>query len=225
MKTSAVVLAAGRGERFGGERNKVWTELSGSPLLQHTLHALSQGNLVEEVIVVARPGEESEVAELLQELATPAAVVPGGERRADSALAGIEAARGEFVLIHDGARPLVTVELLRRVLAAAVAHGAAVPVLPVVDTLRRVSNGYFLPEPVPRENLVRVQTPQGFRRSLVLAAYHHTLPNHLDLPDDAAAVLAFGHPVAVVPGDPRNVKVTHLEDLALVSRLLGSLPK
>lgn len=220
MGASVIVLAAGRGERFGKEKNKVWAELAGRPLLHYGVQAFACSGLVEELTIVARPGEEGDAAELVRGFSLPTAIVPGGERRQDSALAGIEAARGDYVLIHDGARPLVSVDLIRRVLAAAVAHGAAVPVVPVADTLRRVKANLLDPEPIPREGLVHIQTPQGFRRSLILAAYHEALGRGLELPDDAAAVLAFGHPVHAVPGDHRNVKVTHPGDLALVARLL-----
>ncbi len=221
MKTTGVVLAAGRSERFAGPKTKVWAELFGAPVLQHCLTSFRDSRLIDELIVVARPGDEADVAELLRDMPVPAAVVPGGERRAESALAGIEAARGEYVLIHDAARPLASVDLIRRVLAAAIAHGAAVPVVPVVDTLRRVKENWLVPEPIPREGLVHIQTPQGFRRSLVRAAYRQALAQGVELPDDAAAVLAFGHPVAAVPGDPKNVKITYWEDLSLVARLLA----
>ncbi|MCR4391264.1 MAG: 2-C-methyl-D-erythritol 4-phosphate cytidylyltransferase [Candidatus Acetothermia bacterium] len=221
MHASGVILAAGRGERFGGGRNKVWAELAGRPLLHYPLRAFARSGAVNEVIVVARPGEERDVDRIAGAVPLPVRVVPGGERRQDSARAGVEAARGEYVLVHDGARPLVSPELIRRVLAAAEAHGAAVPVLPVVDTVRYARGGYLALEPVTRDGLVHIQTPQGGRRELLLVAYTEATLRGLDLPDDAAALLALGQPVAAVPGDPENLKVTRPGDLALAARLLG----
>ncbi|MBC7318237.1 2-C-methyl-D-erythritol 4-phosphate cytidylyltransferase [Candidatus Bipolaricaulota bacterium] len=215
MRASGIILAAGRGERFGGD--KIFAELGGSPVLLHSVRAFLAAEVVEELIVVARPGMEFRVAALLQDLDFPVRVVTGGPRRRDSSLAGVEVAQGEYVLIHDAARPLVGAELIRRVLRAAEEHGAAVPVLPVVDTLRYAENGFLKPETLPRSGLVAIQTPQGFRRDLLLPALRASEEN---LPDDAAALLVRGIPVAVVPGDPRNLKITFPEDLTLAAVLL-----
>lgn len=216
MRASGILLAAGRAERFG--QDKVFLELGGVPVLVRAARAFQEAGAVEELVVVVRPGQEARAAALLRGLALPVRVVAGGARRRDSSLAGVEAAQGEFVLIHDAARPLVSPELIRRVRAAAERHGAAVPVLPVVDTLRYVEDGFLRPEVVPRPGLVAMQTPQAFRRELLLAALREC---DVDLPDDAAALLARGLPVAAVPGDPRNLKLTYAEDLVLAQALLA----
>jgi 2-C-methyl-D-erythritol 4-phosphate cytidylyltransferase len=216
VRASGIILAAGRSERFG--EDKIFAELQGLPVLLHSVRAFLVAEVVEEIVVVARPGTEFRVAMLLQDLDFPIRVVTGGQRRRDSSLAGVEAACGEFVLIHDAARPLVSPELIKRVLASAEAHGAAVPVLPMVDTLRYVENGFLKPEVLPRAGLVAMQTPQGFRRDLLLPALEEC---DEDLPDDAAALLSRGIPVAVVPGDRRNLKLTYPEDLALAQLLLS----
>jgi 2-C-methyl-D-erythritol 4-phosphate cytidylyltransferase len=216
VRASGIILAAGRSERFG--EDKIFAELQGLPVLLHSVRAFLVAEVVEEIVVVARPGTEFRVAMLLQDLDFPIRVVTGGQRRRDSSLAGVEAACGEFVLIHDAARPLVSPELIKRVLASAEAHGAAVPVLPMVDTLRYVENGFLKPEVLPRAGLVAMQTPQGFRRDLLLPALKEC---DEDLPDDAAALLSRGIPVAVVPGDRRNLKLTYPEDLALAQLFLS----
>jgi len=215
VRASGIILAAGRSERFG--QDKIFSELRGAPVLLHSVRAFLEAGVVEELVVVARPGTEFRVASLLQDLDFPVKVVTGGRRRRDSSLAGVEASQGEFVLIHDAARPLVSPDLIRRVLASAEAHGAAVPVLPVVDTLRYVEDGFLKPKALPRAGLVAMQTPQGFRRDLLLPALREA---DEDLPDDAAALLARGIPVAAVPGDPKNLKITYPEDIGLLSRLL-----
>lgn len=221
MTTSAVVLAAGRGTRFGGEESKVWAPLAGKPVLAHALEAFARADTVDEIVVVVRPGDEARAASAVRGLPLPTRVVAGGDRRLDSARAGVGAARGEVVLIHDGARPLVSSDLIRRVLSAARHHGAAAPVVPVADTVRYSREG-MLADTVDRSDLVLIQTPQGFRRDLLVAGYAEAERRGLDLPDDAAAVLLLSRPVAVVAGDPVNLKVTRREDLALAERLLAS---
>jgi len=219
VRASGVILAAGRGVRFGGE--KALAPLRGLPLLRRCADAFASSGAVEELVVVARPGGEGKVADVLSGLPLPWRVVPGGERRQDSTRAGVEAARGEYVLVHDAARPLVSPELIRRVLAAAREHEAAVPVIPAVDTVRYLNErGFLRPGDVSRTGLVRVQTPQGFRRELLLEALEHADREGLSLTDDAAALLAQGLPVAAVPGDPVNLKITHPQDLKLAEALL-----
>ncbi len=215
MRASGVILAAGRGERFGGP--KVFAELGGIPVLLHSVRAFLASEAVQELIVVAHPGAEDKVSALVQDLDLPIRIVTGGKRRRDSSLVGVEEAKCEYVLIHDAARPLVTPELIRRVLLAAEQHGAAVPVIPVVDTLRYVENGFLLEKTVPRAGLFAMQTPQAFRRDLLLPALRET---DEELADDAEALLRRGVPVAAVPGDPKNLKITYPEDLLLLARLL-----
>ncbi|MCS7217010.1 MAG: 2-C-methyl-D-erythritol 4-phosphate cytidylyltransferase [Candidatus Bipolaricaulota bacterium] len=215
MRASGILLAAGKAERFG--QDKVFLELGGVPVLVRAARAFQEAGAVEELVAVVRPGAELRAAALLQDLEIPVRVVTGGPRRRDSSLAGVEAARGEIVLIHDAARPLVSPELIRRVLVAAEKHGAAVPVLPVVDTLRYAENDFLKPEVLPRAGLVAIQTPQGFRRELLLSALQEC---DEDLPDDAAALLSRGIPVATVPGDLKNLKLTYPEDLLFAASLL-----
>ncbi|HEU68644.1 MAG TPA: 2-C-methyl-D-erythritol 4-phosphate cytidylyltransferase [Candidatus Acetothermia bacterium] len=218
---SGVVLAAGRGTRFGGEGSKVWAPLAGRPLLAYALGAFARADVVDEIVVVARPGDEARAAAVARGIPLPTRVVAGGERRVDSARAGVAAARGELVLVHDGARPLASPDLIRRVLAAAQRHRAAVPTIPVSDTVRYAREG-FLVETLDRSGLVLIQAPQGFRRELLVAGYAEAERRGLDLTDDAGAVLLLGHPVAAVPGDPANLKVTWPEDLALAKRLVAA---
>lgn len=222
MQASGVILAAGRGVRFGG-RNKAFVDLLGRPIVQYSILAFVQSQAVDELVVVVQPGEEAAATALVQGLPLPVRIVPGGNRRQDSARAGVEAAQGKIVLIHDGARPLVSPELIQRVLAAAKIQGTAVPVLPVDDTVRYISQNVLLAETPARTGLVRIQTPQGFLRELILSAYMEAERRGLELPDDAAALLALGQPVTIVEGDPCNIKITRLGDLHLAARLLPQL--
>ncbi len=221
-KASGVILAAGRGERLGAPTNKALVELAGRSLVRWSAEAFAASRAVVEIVAVARPGEEAVVERILDGLGLPWRVVPGGERRQDSSLAGIRAATGEYVLIHDAARPLVKPNLIRRVLEAAVRHGAAVPVIPVRDTLRYAVDGFLRDGGPDRTDLYAVQTPQGFRRELIQAALEDASRRGFPLTDDAGAILARGGRVAAVPGDISNLKITYPEDLELARAILAS---
>ncbi|MDI3316714.1 MAG: 2-C-methyl-D-erythritol 4-phosphate cytidylyltransferase [Bacillota bacterium] len=234
-RTGAVVVAAGRGLRYAAGENKAFAPVLGRPLLAYTLQGLERAGVGRYVVVVG----EGEVRRCLEEAIRPfglrpAAVVPGGARRSDSVRAGLRAlGRGEgleVVLVHDGARPLASPELWQRVAAAAFRSGAAIPVLPVSDTVKRVV-AERVAETVPRGSLFLAQTPQGFRAELLWRA-HGLLMNPAaaaaapgrdsaaeggpDASDDAALVEALGWPVTTVPGEPWNLKVTYPVDRFLV---------
>lgn len=207
---------------MGSAGSKVWAELQGRPVLWHSVRALAQVPGMAEIIVVGAPGEQERVSIALRECVCTVHWVVGGARRQDSALAGLRAARGAYVLMHDAARPLAGAELAVRVLSAARVHGAAVPAVPVVDTLRYVSDAARLIGAGPdRIGLVHIQTPQGFAREPLLAAYQAAKETGGELTDDAAAVLAAGGQVAMVAGARANLKITQPEDLELARRLLG----
>ena len=153
------------------------------------------------------------------------AVVPGGERRQDSVLQGLKQAPEGFdgvVLVHDAARPLVDVALVEAVAREAAGAGAALPVLPVVDTVKRVRDGLVV-ETLDREELGAAQTPQGFRFALLVEAYEAARRDRVTLTDEAMAVERLGAPVRAVPGSPRNRKITTPEDLAWAEGVLAGL--
>src|SRR5581483_6618105 len=206
-----IVVAAGRGERFGGD--KVWERLGGRPVVAWSLAALA-GPPVERVALVVAPARLAEARALARSVAVPCQVVPGGARRQDSVRNGLLALGPcEWVAVHDAARPFATRELLERVWAAARASGAAVPGVPLVDTVKRVREG-FVVETLPRAELWAVQTPQMFRGAL-LARAHRAVAD--EATDDAALVERLGARVAVAEGAYNNVKITTPEDLALAN--------
>ncbi len=220
---SAVVAAAGSGTRFGGA--KLWADLGGSPVLAWVLRALGDpASGISELVVVSDPRDHRRVMEIGSEVAPRLGClcVAGGERRQDSVRLGVEAGSQDLVLVHDGARPGLTSELTARVLAAARRVGAATACVAVSDSTARVSDG-LLEEMLDRSRLAAIQTPQAFSRELLLEAHRSALRDGLEADDDAALVLALGHQVAAVPGDPRNLKVTRTEDLiALRAWLLSA---
>ena len=219
MQITAVILAAGRGRRMGADQNKVFLPVSGRPLLAHTLASFAAIDRISEVVLVVHPDDEETVSGLMSAVGLPWSIVPGGTQRRDSALAGVRAAQGEAVLIHDGARPFPSPELIGRVIEGTLEHGACIPVLPVVDTLRRVEGARLLGETVPRDGLARIQTPQGFLTERIRAALDQSDPT---ITDDAAAVLALGGDVWTVSGESTNLKVTTRDDLAMAEAIAQS---
>ena len=217
---AAVVLAAGRGARFGGTGNKIFAQVAGRAILAHALLAFAREEEVQEIVLVFRPGEEGPVREAAAAVPRPVRLVAGGERRQDSALAGVAEARSEIVLVHDAARPFPSSSLIRRVIEAARAHGAAAAAIPVADTLRYAqAEGSLLPGRVDRHRLFAMQTPQGFRRDLLLDALK-AAPG--EVTDEAEAVIARGDPVFTVEGEVTNLKITTRADLALAEAIARS---
>ena len=218
----AVLVAAGRGERLGGERPKAFVAFNGRPLLAESLTRLDRSELIDRVVVVAPQGWEEPAILCAEEESAEKVVacVSGGETRADSVRAGVAEVPDEasVILVHDAARPLVTDEVIARVVAAlddADVDGA-VPGLPVPDTIKRASGG-LVEQTVPRSDLIAVQTPQGFRASIFRQVLAKTTGESAT--DCAGLMEAAGRPVRIVEGDRLLTKVTTPDDLALVEKL------
>jgi 2-C-methyl-D-erythritol 4-phosphate cytidylyltransferase len=217
----AVLAAAGSGERLGADRPKAFVRLGERPLLAESLERLDASGWIDEIVVAAPPGWEEPVILLAEELGCSkvSASVPGGATRADSvrnALAEVpeEAA---VVLVHDAARPLLSDEVIERVLTALTeGWDGVVPALPLADTIKRVE-GDRVVETLDRDGLRAVQTPQAFVASVLRAAFAGDVSA---VTDCASLVEAIGGRVKVVPGDPRLEKVTDLADLESVAALL-----
>lgn len=215
----AVILAAGLSTRMCG-RDKLFMEVAGLPLLAWTMRAVEQANTIRRVILVVREDRARTIAcEPWLRSLSPTIVV-GGARRQDSVAAGVEAADGEVVLIHDGARPLVTPALFDRVAQAARTFGAAVPVAAVPESMRRIIDGRII-EIVDRTDLYRSQTPHGARREVLLTAYERQDPRGPQtFIDETTLVQSTGIVVSTVQGDPANLKVTLPGDEGLAFGLL-----
>jgi len=216
----AVVVAAGGSERMGG-LDKLTVPLLGRPLLAWACEAVDLPDLVARLIVVAPAGR---LVWLDDEptLRARITVVPGGPRRQESVAAGVRASDATTVLIHDGARPLATPDLARRVAEAAQRDGAAVPVVPITETIKRVARGRVRGT-VPRDDLAAAQTPQAFRRELLERAWEGRPPGGAETWTDEAALLeAAGIPVRAIEGDPDNLKVTVPADLARAEKVLAA---
>jgi 2-C-methyl-D-erythritol 4-phosphate cytidylyltransferase/2-C-methyl-D-erythritol 2,4-cyclodiphosphate synthase len=215
----AIVVAAGSSTRMGGS-DKLAARIGGRPLLAWTLDALARSTSVARIAVVAAAAKIPEISGAAWLPDRVSTVVVGGARRQDSVAAGVAAlADGPghgVILVHDGARPLVSADLVDAVARATAVHGAAIPVLPVVDTLKRVEDGRIAGT-VERSGLVAAQTPQGVRRDVLAAAYAAFPPDGPETWTDEAALLeACRIPVHAIPGESANLKVTLPIDLRRV---------
>lgn len=226
---AAIVVAGGTGSRLDPETPKQFLDLEGRPMLVHALLPFeASSRIVSIVVVLPRERIEAWNRTLIERfgLSKIEAVVAGGVRRRDSVRLGLEAAarlarRSELslVAVHDAARPLLRRELLEELLDAAAEHGAAVPVVPVADTVVERTEGLWWEGTVDRRRLGLVQTPQVFRTDWLEEA--HRLSGDADATDDAQMVRALDHPVRLVDGDPLNLKVTTSGDLELVRCVLA----
>ena len=216
-RTAVVIVAAGRGERAGSAVPKQYVPLLGRPILRWTVEAFA-GHLIQPVIGLHDEAAFGAAMAGFKTL-TP---VAGGPTRQHSVMHGLEALaphKPDFVLIHDAARPLVGRETIDGVIVALESGAdAAVPLLPVADTLRKQENGQWTT--VPREGLLRAQTPQGFRFDRIFAA--HRAHKMLALTDDMALAELAGLDIVVVPGEETNLKITTLKDFGMAEQLLSA---
>ncbi|APX13758.1 2-C-methyl-D-erythritol 4-phosphate cytidylyltransferase [Tateyamaria omphalii] len=211
---AAVIVAAGRGVRAGGDMPKQWQALSGRPIFAHTLDAFASHPGIAEIVLVINPQDRNMLAMLDMGTAT---LVEGGADRAASVRNGLDAvARSKMVLIHDVARPLVTAETISNVIAALDKTPGAAPALPVTDALWTGADGQVTGTQ-DRTGLYRAQTPQGFHLEAIRAA-HAAHPG--GAADDVEVARAHGLAVAIVPGDEDNLKITMPADFARADRIL-----
>lgn len=231
LKVAALVVAAGRGIRAQGDGAKLpkqYIQVAGQSILVRALAPFCRHESIDSVRTVIAAGDqdvyEAAIASLKHRLGAP---ITGGATRQASVLAGLEALSAtppDVVLIHDAARPFLDVSLIDRVLAAIDAHAGAIPALAVADTLKRAGAEGRILETVPRTDLYRAQTPQGFRFADILAAHRRAArEGRSDLTDDAAVAEWCDLPVAVVTGDPRNSKLTNAEDIVMADQMLKSV--
>lgn len=222
-KFGAVLLAAGNSTRMGGSRSKVLEELGGRPALCRSLEVLDRCPLIGEICLVCREQDRGDMLPLTSGLNTPVRVVPGGAQRQDSVEQGVEALTGpwEYVAIHDGARPLVTEEVLAAVCRDAMAHGAATAAVPSKDTCKLADGAGFVAATPARDRLWAVQTPQAFSLALYREALGKARAAGQSYTDDCQLIEAAGGSVKLTMGDYRNIKLTTPEDLLAARAYLG----
>lgn len=208
---------------MGGEVKKQYLTLDGVPILARTLDPFIRHQAVDRITVIVPPGETGFACNLIGAycLMDRVAFVEGGRRRQDSIWRGLQevSPETEMVCIHDGVRPFVTRELFEAVLRAALRHGAAVPVIPLTDTLKEISGG-LIRRTIPRDNVGRAQTPQIFRRPLIMEAYRKARALGVEATDDAGLLELLGEKICAVAGSASNIKITNPLDLALAGTLI-----
>lgn len=223
MKASALIVAAGRGRRMGAGRNKLLLPLAGEPVLSHTLRLFEGIPGVGEVVLVIAEQDEPALEPILRQrgMKIPLRLVYGGPERMESVWRGLQAVACPYVLVHDGARPLTPRWLILDVLAKAVETEAAIPAIPVKETIKQVNDRGVIVHTPDRGQLWVAQTPQGFRTERLVQAYAQALRRRSCLyTDDASVVEQTGYPVAVIRGDEANIKLTVPQDMQLAEWIL-----
>ena len=211
---TVILCAAGSGTRANLPENKILHDYLGMPVLCYSLSALSP--YADELLVACREEDEARIKPLLPQYEN-ARTVRGGNTRTESVYNALKAARGDRVLIHDAARPFVTRALIERVLKSVQERGSGVAAVPETDTVVLGGDGgYTLP---PRENLFRIQTPQGYLAAPLLSAYEKAVKSGKTFTDDSGVYAAYVAPPALVPGDADNKKLTFAEDFSLAERV------
>ena len=221
---TAIIAAAGSGNRMGSDQPKQFLPLAGTPIIIHTLNAFEQCDSIQEIVLVLPAEYSADFLSLAAKfgIRKVTRVVPGGGTRAESVKRGllaIRAATANIVAVHDGVRPLVTVDEIERTVAAATKEGAAILVSKAVDTIKQIENGVIV-KTLKRESLRHALTPQCFRYDLLRRAYDEVDCSDPGVTDDSFLVEALGVSVATVEGSWRNVKITTLRDLAVAEALM-----
>lgn len=220
-----IIPAAGQGKRMQAGKNKQFIQLEDKPVIVHTLSTFQNDPNCKQIVLVINKKEKNEFQALIEtyHLTKVVRLVSGGTERQHSVFAGLKALPQEnadaLVLVHDGARPFVTIDMISRVAKKAAATGAAVLAVPIKDTLKR-SDGSVIIETVDRSELWAVQTPQAFHYSLLFEANVHAEQKQIEATDDASLVEAFGRDVSIVMSDETNIKLTTPEDLIFANVIL-----
>ena len=227
MKTVALILAAGKGQRMRGRVKKQFIPLKGMPLLFYTLKAFEEFEGIEHMYLVLDEGDfEYCKGEIIQKygITKVSQLVPGGERRQDSVWNGLKAMEGhcDMVIVHDGVRPFVSPDILKRLMAAMKDVQAVVTAIPAQDTIKRVDGSGNVVDTLQRNALFHIQTPQGFRYGIIKEAYKKALREGIQGTDDAYFVERMGIRVKVIEGSYFNIKITTPEDIALAHYVLRS---
>ena len=213
MSVLVIIPAAGSGTRFGGEIPKQFQPLAGKPIVQYIVERFLLSGFVEKVVVAVT---DALLTTIKQAPGDRVQFVAGGETRQQSVMNAFKAAGEDFdvVAVHDAVRPFFRIRTLEALLDVAREHGAALPALPLTDTIHSTKDG-ILTGTVDRTNIVAAQTPQVFRYDVLRDALERAMRDKYDATDEAGLAAHYGYDVRVMPGDPFNIKITRPEDLAL----------
>ncbi len=221
---TAIIVAAGKGKRMGTAISKQFLPLAGKEILAHTVERFEQADAIRDIILVAGKEGLEDIKRMVQEYGwrKVVSVIEGGKERQDSVKNGLDAVSGEteIVLIHDGVRPFVTEDILNKSIEAAVVMGACAAGVPVKDTIKVCDQDNIAVKTPDRNTLWQIQTPQTFRKDLIMKAYQRAACDGFIGTDDASLAEHCGYPVKVIFGSYRNIKITTKEDLLIGEALL-----
>jgi len=221
---SAIIVAAGKGRRFGRKVSKAILKLNSRPVIAYALAVFNAHPQVKEIIVVGNSGNIPALRNIIkrEKIAKHIKIVPGGKERRDSVAQGLQAVdpQADFILIHDAARPFITKSLVSSLVKETRKMGAAIAAVPVKATIKKVQSGLVVEKTLNRKSLWEIQTPQVFKRGLILKAYKKF--KHMPATDDAMLVERLGAKVNVVLGSYSNIKITTPEDLTIAKGIAGS---
>lgn len=222
--TSVIIAAAGSGKRMGADVNKIFLPLSGAPVLAHTLSVFQNMSEINEIILVAAESEIMEVKNLAEDfgITKVKTVVAGGKERMDSVKNGLSevSESADIVLVHDAARPLIKPETVLEIIENIKINGAAACGAKNKNTVKRIDDNGFICETLDREYLVDIQTPQGFKKDIILSAYAYAEKENFSATDDCMVAEFAGVKVKVVFSTSDNLKITTYDDLAVAEQIL-----
>jgi len=222
MAYQVIIPAAGQGKRMGAGRNKLFLTLENIPVLIHTLRVFEQDTECSGIILSIHPQDKESFNELLTEyrISKVTHLVQGGKERQDSVYNGVKIIQADgIVLVHDGARPFVTLDTVHELVEAAESAGAAIAAVPVKDTIKKAEN-LLVSETIERSSLWAVQTPQAFRVSILRKAHEYAVEDQFIGTDDASLVERLPHKVVIIEGDYDNIKLTTPEDMFFAEAIL-----
>jgi len=224
MYVSAIVVAAGKGRRFGHKASKALVKLNSRPVIAYSLALLNAQPQIREIVVAGNPENIQALRNIIskERIAKAVKVILGGKERRDSVANGLQAIspQADFILIHDAARPFVTKKLVTSVIKEARKSGAAIAAVAVKPTIKKVARSLIVEKTLDRKSLWEAQTPQVFKKDLILKAYKRF--KHLEATDDAMLVERLGAKVSVVSGSYSNIKITTPEDLLIAKGIARS---
>lgn len=224
MKVAAIVPAAGKGERLGSKIHKPFVVIGKEPILAHTLAALDDSDYIDEVILVINESDLAKARSLIKKdkLKKIKKITLGGKRRMDSVRSGLSEVSEDvdYVIVHDGVRPFLDNKMISSVLEGAKTFGAAITCVPVKPTVKEIEKGDFVTATLNRKSLVEVQTPQAFKKDILIRAYKKAFDDAVDATDDSVLVERLGIKVKAVKGSYKNIKITTVEDLRYARTLI-----
>lgn len=224
MMKSVVITAAGNSTRFG--ENKLLLEIAGKPIIVRTVEQFAGCGQIDEIIVATRKQDIPHYQGLFKKYDLTVKVVEGGAERIESMYNGAKASSGDIILTHDGARPFTPIWLINHLIQAVEEYGAAMTAVSPTATIKCAENDLLIRNSLPRANTWIAQTPQGFRRDILLNALESAInQKYFVATDDSEIVSRHGYPVKIVPGDPVNMKVTVRSDFVIATELYNLLLK